>query len=246
MIKIPDSDALIESLILEAEDEVSPKLDNSRLATPLNTAYRNVASSIAIIPTLNPQQRKEASIKLVDITEAALQAVEKTLKRNGSNDSSLLQQVKMLLKRIEAFDTALSALQVSESVDFSSADDPEAQWGHDENGMVEPFTKDEEVDTIEPIAMRILKNNADVPAEAAEGDPAKEDDVAPPEGSEGTDQTIDDTAENEMIAKLASETDKEQEKEAVPAQFKALQTNESLIHENTSRNLEILSFLGNI
>lgn len=231
----------IRHSLLEAEEgDSSIVVDtDSRLTIPLNTAHRNVAASVATICTLQPIQRKEVSVKLIDIAEAALGAVEKTLKRSGTADASMLQQLRKINKLLAAFDETYSTLAVAESETVEGVDPEELAFNDDEDGTP-PAIDADGTSSISPVAIRVLANNSDMNnPDLAKGDPAK-DDIEPPAG-EATDATVDtEAAEDKIINTLADASDKDD----VPPTFKVKGNNED-IHDKPSENLKLLSILVN-
>lgn len=250
LMKLSSTEA-IRSSLFEAdgtEDGIVPEVGKSRLTIPLTTAHRNVASSVAVIGQLSPSDRKEACVKLIDIAEAAFAAVEKTLKRQGTNDPSLLAELKKINRLVEAFDEHFNTLEIKEDLYVNGEDPEENPFSRDPDGTPGTFEDGVTQQEISPIAVRVLANNADMadPKEG-EGDPAK-DDVEPPEG-EATPATVDtDAAEQTIINTLADAADQDEEgkektESKLPPTFEEAKGKNENIHEETSENLKLLSVL---
>lgn len=217
---------------LLSEDVVDPNID-SRLTTPLSTAYRNVAQAVAVMPTLRPQQRKAAAITLIDISNSALQAIQKMLKRNGSSDPAAYTLATKLIKQIASLSEMLDTLTVDESKVMEDVP-PEFDSG------------DLPSDTIDVIAARILRDNSDATDKSlADGDPAKtrDEDPEPEEGSEASPEDLklrSDGTTDKVIDTLA---DTEVPKESIlPKPFVSKES----VDTDTRQNIRILeSILAN-
>ena len=231
MHKYDSIDAIRYSFLTEESLDNS---NTSRLTIPLNTAHKNVASSIAIIGNLSPAQRKDASLKLLDIAEAAMQALEKTLKRSGTADAALLSRVVRATRTIKDIDELFTQLPISESDDYSGYDPESEPISVDPDGTPSVFGSN--VDKVSVLG--ILSDNSDIPEE-----PFKDSDIAaePIEG-EATDLTIDaEEKEDKLISTLASLSDNSKDTE-LPEEFYPKGDNES-IHESPSENLKLLDIL---
>lgn len=236
-----DDAAPINDEGLQTPEEV----DMARLTLPLNTAYKNVSLAVTTIGSLKPPARKAASVKLIDIAEVALSAVEKSLKRTGTSDSSKLTKLRRINKLLAEFDDDYTTLQVKEEATFEGDDPEEEPIVPDEDGTP-PALDAEQDQTIDPLAVRFLSDNSDMnDPSLAKGDPS-EAAVDPPEG-EATPETIDTgEAEETIINTLAAASDQPEantpKESKLPSTFKPRGTNES-IHNEPSENLRILELL---
>lgn len=219
----------------------------ARLTMPLNTAYKNVSLAVTTIGSLKPPERKAASVKLIDIAEIALSAVEKSLKRSGTSDPQKLTKLRRINKLLAEFDDDYTTLQVKEEAEFDGEDPEVAPIVADEDGTP-PILDTEKYQSVDPLAVRFLSDNSDMNDPAlAKGDPKdpSEPAVNPPEGV-ATPETLDTTdAEDTIMNTLAAASDQpedEPKESALPATFKPRGTNES-IHSQPSENLRILELI---
>lgn len=198
--------------------------DNSRLTTPLKTAQRNVAQALVSIAALKPAQRKEACQSLIDISQDALKAVEKTLRRNGSADSVLLVDARKIIKLLDAFEVKFSSLVVKEEVE-----------GELPREMEDP----EVITTVNTIAYRVLSDNSDFGKDEAEQGETPEEGAA----NDATVNQEEGEGDPDVINALA---DGIPEEEGVVGESRKLpptlgsKTDVASVHEESASNFQIM------